>query len=80
MPPQRNPLALRDGNRLYNHEFIPYKRGLILGARKFGGTVDEIADAYNVPEASVWTTITREAERCRGETKARNGRPLIYTA
>jgi len=53
MLPQRNPFALRDGNRLYNHKFIPYKRGLILGACKFGGTVNEIADAYNMPEVSV---------------------------
>jgi len=79
MPTPRRPLGVIDGNIKKRKELTPYKRGMIVGARKLSAKIPQIAEGLKVPESTVKTTLYSDLVCNDGVSRPRSGAPKRYT-
>ena len=75
MPQPRKPLGVINGNIKKRKELTPFKRGQISGARLAGATPAKIAEAFNMPNSTIRTTLLLEPLRNNGELLPCTGAP-----
>ena len=76
----RKPLSEISQNIRRGPELTPYKRGLIIGASDFGGTLLEISLKYTIPQTTIRNTINQAPNHLQGVSKPRSGRPRKLTS
>ena len=79
MPTPRRPLGLISGNIQKNKPLSPYERGKIIGGATFGHSQAEISRELKRPWQTVQSTIKLDPLRNEGRSRARSGRPRLYT-
>jgi hypothetical protein len=79
MPLRRTPLGLSSSNRLPSHELSPYTRGQIIGYRKAGAALLEIALCLNEDISTLRYTLKIDAFRNEGKSQPRTPRGKSYT-
>jgi transposase len=80
MPPPSTPLRLIDANiRSPRTELSPYLRGQIAAYTDAGLTPTQIKHKLSLPKSTIQTTIQRDKDRDKGNSKPRTGRTSCYT-
>ena len=79
MPTPRRPLGVIDGNIKKRKELTPYKRDMIVDARKLSAKIPWIVKGLKVPESTVKTTLYSDLVRNDGVSRPWSDAPKCYT-
>jgi len=76
---QRAPLTPISGNRDPKAELTPFQRGLVVGKASVGQSFRSIATSLKCSISTVSDTVLKSAERDKGRSLPRTGRPKLYS-
>ena len=79
MPIPRTPLASISGNRRRTNNLSEMERGQLISARRFGGTLQAIADEFKLPKSTVQSSLQIDRIVTKGKDLPRSSAPKTYS-